>query len=167
VSLNGVLLEKWAIKTLLNLGYIGALDPLKNSRIEPPDSLIGCLFDGLDVPDGVGLYFVTGKVNNHDYRNGLSWNSILNRRTGQIVGMAFTFNGVHFAVTLIPIRAERLIGRLNSSGVVDYANAKVFYLRTSYSRARQLRRERFPSHGDHRCDKSVRVAESLHWLPTQ
>ena len=128
LTLSGMLLEKWAIKTLLNLGYIGALDPLNHTRLTPPEALVACLFDGAAVPDGMGLYFVTGTVNNQDYRTGLSWNSLFNpREGGGVVGMAFTLNGIHFVVTLVPIRAEALISRLTQVGVVDYSKAKVFY----------------------------------------
>jgi len=128
VTLNGVLLEKWSLKTLVNLGYIGALDHPAFARVELQDTLVRYLFRDIELKDGVGLYFLTGALSNESYQTGVSWNAIRNLGAGgEIVGMTFTFNGIRFVVSAVPVRAEQHIAAMGNVDGVDYSNAKIFY----------------------------------------
>ena len=127
-TLRGVLLEKWALKTFLNLGYVGGLDPEHHTRVLPEAGLITYLFRDTEVPTGIGLYFVTGAVSNHGYKIGLSWNAIRNMSdAGVIVGMTFTLNDVRFVVSAAPGPAEKRIARMGVVNEVDYSKAKILY----------------------------------------
>lgn len=128
ISLNGALLEKWALKTCINLGFIGALDQNTFARIAPPESLVREVFGDRTPPDGMGLYSVTGTVSNENYKVGLSWNAIRNVNAGgAVVGMTFTFNGVRFVVSVVPVRAEKLIAKMGVVKGVDYSKAETIY----------------------------------------
>src|SRR5205807_37502 len=81
VRLKGVLLEKWALKTFLNLGYIRGLNREQSNRIDAPEYLVRYLYRDEPVPEGVGLYFITGKLSNDTNTTmGVWWNSIHDRR---------------------------------------------------------------------------------------
>ena len=128
IALNGALIEKWALKTCINLGFIGALDQVAFTCIAPPESLVLEVFSNRTPSDGIGLYFVTGAVSNDNYKIGLSWNAIRNVSPGgNVVGMTFTFNSVRFVVSVIPVRAEQLIAKMGVANGVDYSKAKVIY----------------------------------------
>jgi hypothetical protein len=115
-TLDGRLIEKWALKTLFNLGYLGALDRPTFARLLPPADIIGCLFSDATVPEGAGLYLLSGGMTNEDYKTGLAWGPIRNHETRKVLGMTFTFNGVRFVVSMLPVRAE---DRIRANGVVD------------------------------------------------
>jgi len=88
ITLRGALLEKWALKTFFNLGYVGALHREQVGRLEPPRHIVEYLFRNSPVADGVGLYFVTGTVSSEAYGTGLSWNVIQNpRKLTEVFGM--------------------------------------------------------------------------------
>jgi hypothetical protein len=126
ITLQGPLIEKWALKTFLNLGFIGALDR-GVSRLTPPSNLVKSLFASDKLRNGLGLYFITGGVSNDGFKVGLAWNAIVNRKTGRPDGMTFTFNGLRLAVTAISLRAEAQIRGLGRLKGFDYSAAKVLY----------------------------------------
>ena len=125
-TLSGPLLEKWAVKTLFNLGFIGALDR-GVSRLIPAPELVRVLFSSRSLEDGAGLYFVSGGVSNDGFKVGLAWWAIANRTTGKPTGMMFTFNGVRLAVTIVGMRAETQLRGLGHAHGVDYAGATIIY----------------------------------------
>ena len=128
ITLNGQWLEKWALKTFFNLGYMRGLHREQPNRIDPPDHLVQCLFNDQPAADGVGLYFVTSKITNEDFEPGLWWNVIQNHNNlNQIFGMAFTFFGVRFVISILPIRAEDKIAAMGSINGFDYSTAKIVY----------------------------------------
>lgn len=128
ISLNGRYLEKWALKTFFNLGYIRGLHREQPNRIDPPPHLVRHLFLNEPVADGVGLYFVTGKVSNADFGSGLWWNAIQNPdNKAEIYGMTFTFFGIRFVVSIPPIRAEEKIAQMGLVKDFDYSSAKILY----------------------------------------
>jgi hypothetical protein len=128
ISLDGARLEKWALKTFFNLGFIRALHREQPNRLDPPANLVRYLFNDEPVTDGVGLYFVTGKVSNHDFGPGLWWNVIQNpNNLAEIFGMTFTFFGVRFAISIPPIRAEEKIAGLGLVNGFDYSSAKIIF----------------------------------------
>jgi len=128
ISLNGRHLEKWALKTFFNLGYIRGLHREQPNRIDPPPHLVRHLFLNESVADGVGLYLVTGKVSNTDFGPGLWWNAIQNpTNKAEIYGMTFTFFGIRFVISIPPIRAEEKIARMGLVKDFDFASAKILY----------------------------------------
>lgn len=128
ISLSGRHLEKWALKTFLNLGYIRGLHREQPNRLDPPANLVRHIYLDEPIADGVGLYFVTGKVSNQDFGPGLWWNVIQNpKNTAEIFGMAFTFFGVRFVISIPPIRAEDKIASLGQVNGFDYSSAKILY----------------------------------------
>ena len=132
VRLNGVLIEKWALKTFLNLGYIRGLSRVQSNRIDPRTDLVRYLYRNEPVADGVGLYFITGAVSSDmNTTTGLWWNSIdnrdLNEPTTKVFGMTFTFFGVRFVVNIAPIRAEEKIAAMGRVNDFDFSTASVSY----------------------------------------
>lgn len=128
ISLHGARLEKWALKTFFNLGFIRGLHREQPNRLDPPTRLVRYLFNNEPVADGVGLYFVTSKVSNQDYGPGLWWNVIQNpKNLAEIFGMVSTFFGIRFVISILPIRAEEKIAGLGLVNGFDYSNAKIIY----------------------------------------
>ena len=128
ITLQGRFLEKWALKTFFNLGYIRGLHREQLNRLKPPLEIVRYIFHNAPVADGIGLYFVTGKIANEEYGTGLWWNVIQNpQRLNEIFGMAFTFFGIRFVLSIPPIRAEEKIGLLGEVNGFDYSTAKIVY----------------------------------------
>ena len=128
ISLKGRFLEKWALKTFLNLGYMRSLHREQPNRLKPPPQLVRYIFQDAPVADGVGLYFVTSKITNENYGTGLWWNVIQNpKNLTEIFGMAFTFFGVRFVISIPPIRAEEKIAGLGQVNGFDYSTTKIVY----------------------------------------
>jgi hypothetical protein len=128
ISLRGRLLEKWALKTFLNLGYVRGLHRDRSNHLDPPPHLVHYIFRDGPIADGVGLYFVTGTVSNEDFPSGLWWNVIQHpEQREEIYGMAFTFFGVRFVVSIPPMRAEDRIAGLGKIKGFDYSTAKIVY----------------------------------------
>jgi len=128
IALNGRHLEKWALKTFFNLGYIRGLHREQPNRIDPPPHLVRHLFCNEPVAEGIGLYFVTGKVSNHDFDPGLRWNAIQNlNNSAEIYGMTFSFFGIRFVVSIPPLRAEQRIAAMGQVSGFDYASARILY----------------------------------------
>jgi hypothetical protein len=63
-TLDGRLIEKWALKTLFNLGYLGALDRPTFARLLAPADIISCLFSDAPIPEGAGIYLLSGAMTN-------------------------------------------------------------------------------------------------------
>lgn len=134
IKLNGRLLEKWALKTFLNLGYLRALHREQPNAIEPPESLISYIYRNTSIPDGIGLYHVSHSVGAHNIEAGLSWNVIRNAELPhQVVGLTFIFYGVRFAVVIEPVRAESKIKSMGLVGECDFSKSEVAYRPSSIS----------------------------------
>jgi hypothetical protein len=128
ITLRGYLLEKWALKTFLNLGYIGGLDPEHHTRLQPGENLVRYVFQETPAPIGMGLHFVTGAVSNDNFNVGLSWNGIRNlSRAGAIAGMTFTLNNVRFVVSAEAGPVEQRLAKIGLVNGVDYSRAKIYY----------------------------------------
>lgn len=130
IRLSGVLLEKWALKTFFNLGYIRGLNREQSNRVDPPVHLLRYLYQDEPVTEGVGLYFISGKVSNDsNTTTGVWWNSIHEHRerATTIYGMTFTFFGVRFVVSITPIRAEDKIAAMGKVNDFDFSTAKIVY----------------------------------------
>lgn len=128
ISLNGTYIEKWALKTFLNLGYLCALHREQPHRLEPRVDLVHYIFRNTDITEGVGLYFISGAISNHDYRAGVSWSVIQNReQLGEIFGLVLEFFGIRLVVSIALMRAENIITGLGEINGFDYATAGVFY----------------------------------------
>ena len=128
ITLNGRHLEKWALKTFFNLGYMRGLHREQANRLDPPSHLVRHLFSNEPAAEGVGLYFVTGKISNRDFGPGVWWNAIQNPdNKTEIYGMTFTFFGIRCVVSIPPIRAEQRIAAMGRVNDFDYASAKILY----------------------------------------
>jgi hypothetical protein len=126
INIRGHLLEKWALKTFVNLAYVGGLDPEHHIRMRPHEDLVRYVFQTSIPSNGLGLYFVTGAVSNDGFKVGLSWNGIRNL-SGALAGMAFTLSGVHFLVTAKPGPGEKRLRNVGLVGDIDYSQAKISY----------------------------------------
>ena len=102
-SLNASLLERWLLKTLINVGYGGSLFIGPNSTREgyPSDDLVRIAFGKTRFPEANGLY-VASKV-------GMSLNfsdtvqiATLLKDDKYIQGGRFTFRGVYMFLDLVP-----------------------------------------------------------------
>lgn len=128
IRLNGPRLEKWALKTLFNLGYVRGLHHGQATRLDPPEHLVRYIYREEPVAHGVGLYLVSSRVSNENYTTGLRWNAIHETKNPErIVGMTFVLSGARFIVSTYPIRGERhfvAMGRLHE---FDFSMANVVY----------------------------------------
>lgn len=128
LRVNGHNLEKWALKTFVNLGYLGALDPVEHIRIQPDGLIVRHIFENAPLPGGVGLYFIAGGLSNADFRVGLSWNGIRNLSAGgAIAAMTFTLNEIRFVISAVPGAAEERLREMGAVNGVDYSHSKIAY----------------------------------------
>ena len=127
ICLDGNRLERWALKTFTNLGYIGALDPHNHCRLPPPEDIVECLFRNRVLPEGIGLYLVSGSLTNHAFSTGLWWNVINNKVNGDVLGMSVSLSGLRFVLNVVPTRAEAKIASMGVVNGVDYGGANIYY----------------------------------------
>ena len=128
VSLNGYLLEKWALKTFLNLGYLQALHRDQSNPIEPPESLVRYLYRNSSVPVGVGLYHVSNTIGPANVEAGLSWNAIQTvQQPNHVRGVTMVFYGVRLVVAIDPLRSEDKIRNMGMVNGFDYSQSEVIY----------------------------------------
>jgi hypothetical protein len=119
ITLDGHLLELWSLKTLVNIGYVGGLDPHTHRRLRPTDELVEFIFRKRPVTEGVGLYFISGAIDNEDYQSGLSWNVINDSAAGNVLGMSFAFCRVRFVVSIVAGRAQSKIAAMATVNAAD------------------------------------------------
>jgi len=125
-------LEKWALKTFVNLGYLGALDQVGGIRIKPDDFVVRHIFQNAPLPRGVGLYSISGGLSNTDFEVSVSWNGIRNLSAGgTIAAMTFTLNEVRFVINALPGEAEERLREIGTVNDVDYSRAEITYRPTN------------------------------------
>jgi hypothetical protein len=128
ITLNGFRLEKWALKTFINLGYLKGLNLVQTNRLEPPEQIVRYIFRNEPIADGVGLYFVSGKVTDENYLAGMSWEALINAKNPtEVFGMTFAFHGLRFVISTPQGRAEARIAGLGVAKGVDYSKAQIAY----------------------------------------
>jgi hypothetical protein len=94
----------------------------------PPESLVRYVFCNASIPDGIGLYHVSGNIGPDTLDAGLSWNAIHNpERPNQVLGLILIFYGVRLVVSIPPLRAEELIRQMGVVDGFDYSAAQVAY----------------------------------------
>lgn len=118
-NINGWQLEKWALKTAINLTYLGAFGHRGN--IPTPEHL-AILFRERLIPDGMGLYLINGKLDSQEARAGVHWLDVRNSQTSELVAVKLILYGIQFLVALVPERADR---KVFSDG--EHANATFWY----------------------------------------
>jgi hypothetical protein len=125
---NGPNLERWALKTALNLGYLGALDPDNHSRLCPPPELVRSVYLGAPLPEGGGLYFISGRIANTDFKTGVSWKAVRNQTAGgAVAAVLLSFCGIQFAVNLSGGVAEKQLATLGVVDGIDYSSSQIVY----------------------------------------
>lgn len=132
IALNGRHLEKWALKTFLNLGYMRALHPDQEKNLIPPNYLVDHIYRDAPIPEGVGLYFISGSITNQDFNSGISWNVIRSQKKialgiHEVFGMVFILFGIRFAISTAHGRAEEKFRQMGKVGNFDYSQASVYY----------------------------------------
>jgi hypothetical protein len=128
ICVKGAYFEKWALKTMLNLWTLGVLDMGKN--VQPNPNLVDALFQSAGLSAPRGLYFIGGgTMANKTFKNGLAWNAIKNISDPQhpVVGMAFAFNDLNFAISISGVPAESALRTIGERRGVDYANWPIVY----------------------------------------
>jgi len=128
VRLNGVLLEKWALKTFFNLGYLRGFHGCKQvNPFQPPEGLVRYLYCNEPVADGIGLYLITG---NDRKATRVGWHAIHDQGEPdkrKLYGMRFSFFGARFVVNIVPQRVEQKIAAWGKVEDFDYSTAKAIY----------------------------------------
>lgn len=130
IKLNGRHLEKWALKTFFNLGYLRALHREQPNPIQPAESLVRYLYCDVPAPEGIGLYHITHSIGIDDLEAGVSWH-VIRSSQNTVAGLTFVFYGVRFAVVIEPVRAEEKLRRM--TGEFDFSNSEVTYRPASIS----------------------------------
>jgi hypothetical protein len=125
-KIQGVLLERWFLKTLINLvcvedGDIGWADG--SPRAAPPPALVDCCYGSARLLQPMGLYVITSigmELADRDY---LKFSPLL--EFGRIVAGIFEFRGFHF---LLSVRDEPLPnGLLQANGSKGSLPADLMY----------------------------------------
>lgn len=62
INLRGELVERWGLKTLINMGAAGWM----GQKLEPAPEIVSSIFGRSEIPDGCGLYSVDGVWRNED-----------------------------------------------------------------------------------------------------
>jgi hypothetical protein len=128
ITLDGIAIEKWALKTFFNLGFIRALHREQPNPITPPADLVRYLYRDGPIADGVGLYFVSGPISTDDLRPGVWWNAVQHpQRRHEVFGMTFTFFSLRFVISIRPCRAEDHIARMGEVNGFDFSKAQIAY----------------------------------------
>jgi hypothetical protein len=128
ITLNGWLLERWALKTFVNLGYVQKLHRGQPNMIEPPEWLVRYIFRNESIPDGIGLYHISDTVGPNNLYAGISWNSIQAvEKPNKVMGLSMIFYGVRFVVTVDPGRSENKIRKMGVANGFDFSKSQVAY----------------------------------------
>lgn len=122
ITVNGWKLEKWALKTAINLTYLGAFG---DRSVFPTLEHLEILFRERSVPDGMGLYLVGGTLDLGVASPGVHWIDIRDTETSELVAVKLTLNGLQFLACLVPERADK-------KTVSDYENAGGANMSLSY-----------------------------------
>ena len=104
IHLNGKHLERWALKTAINLSQLGVFG--KNINI-PSIEHLNYLYRNDDIPHGMGLYLISGELDTRLAKAGVLWLDIRNTITSELVAVKLTLNGVQFLVCLVAERADQ------------------------------------------------------------
>lgn len=130
--LRGTYLEKWALKTFLNLGYLGALDREQPNPLQPPESLVRYVYLNTPIAEGIGLYFVSSEINDRNYEAGVSWCSVRSRANpNQVCGMTLKFYGLRFVVSISPKLANEMIAGMGEVNDLNYSQEHISYRPTT------------------------------------
>ncbi|HEX9396851.1 MAG TPA: hypothetical protein VF943_08960 [Burkholderiales bacterium] len=128
IRVNGQLFERWALKTMINLGFVEALDLQQRSQLLPPPQIVEHLYQGVRRGRGAGLYYVASSVATEKLERGLSWRAVSDGNNPlAIVGMTFMFFGLHFVYMLPERRAEKKIAVWGEVDGINYSAGKITY----------------------------------------
>lgn len=119
LEINGKFLEKWAFKTYLNLGILGALDQCTFAKIEPVESLVRYIYCDSEIEQGVGIYSVGCNIHEDWIGDSVTWKAIRNEReNNNIIGMQLSICGLCFIINTNPVTAEEPIKIITSNGTM-------------------------------------------------
>jgi hypothetical protein len=104
LNLNGWNLEKWALKTAINLSNLGTFGEKTSA---PTMEHLHYIYRNDDIPDGMGLYLINGELDTRYAKAGVLWVDIRNTITSELVAVKLTLNGVQFLVCLVAERADK------------------------------------------------------------
>lgn len=106
LNLKGILLEKWLLKTAINLCHLGTFG---NKHNFPTHNHLEMLFQETSPPNGMGLYLVETSLSTKTARTGAHWLDIRDTSNSSLVAVKFSLNGLQFLVCLIDDRADKKI----------------------------------------------------------
>lgn len=130
-EINGVLLERWFLKTAIDILYVGLLKVDK-----PPRELVEIAYGIKKFPNGVGLC-IAGKIGGQriDSDDDLKFVPII-KNEDELVMCIFEFRGWKFVLPLIPLPIPYLLNFIDHSPsgyipvdnfITDFFKAKVVY----------------------------------------
>lgn len=113
--LEGELLERWLLKTVINMAAAGWLG---QQKLLPSVEIVRAIFGFENVPNKIGLYIVEGICPSHRPSGGTSFKPVSIRTPmGLILGGAYiSVNGMSFFVSL---NAD-IVARLESSEIPEF-----------------------------------------------
>lgn len=105
--IEGELLERWLLKTLVNVsaaGWISADKP------HPSDNIVRMIFGREPVPDKIGLYSVKGRDPEHRPAGGVGFTPLLmsTPKGSRLAGAYITIHGMPLLASLHPMLAEMM-----------------------------------------------------------
>jgi hypothetical protein len=120
-QINGRLLERWFLKTLINLvcvqdatlTWIGGLE-----RTKPPTPLVEQCFGLRPINPPHGMHAAVGAGQSIDFRDYVKFAPITKAGTVEIAGGMFEFHGLRFVMSLVDQDLEPFV-----NGVSDQADA--------------------------------------------
>ena len=104
LNLNGRFFEKWALKTAINLAYLGTFG---NNTKFPTLEQLHYIYRNDEISDGMGLYLIDSKIDTRFAKSGVLWVDIRNTETSELVAVKLTLNGVQFLVCLVDERVDK------------------------------------------------------------
>lgn len=120
ILINGKYLEKWALKTFINLGILGALDQENFTKIVPVKNLVRYIYCDDEIDHGVGIYFIGCKIYSEWLGDSVTWKALKNESdNNQIIGMQFSINGLCFIFNTNPVGTDEEIKIVSSRGIID------------------------------------------------
>lgn len=114
---EGELLERWLLKTVINVAAAGWTGPRK---LLPSHEIVAAIFGQASIPSGLGLYSVDGVDPNHRPSGGVSFTPIFLKHPGdsQLAGAYVALHGMPLLLAF----NDNLVRRLEAGDVPALVN---------------------------------------------
>lgn len=124
-KVNGLMLERWFLKTGMNLVYYDR-NQLKEDDETPTVSLLRVIYGEEKMEPHAGLYITFSSKQTFTSHNTIEF-SVLSDETGWIVGYRFTFQDFRFLVSLMPKKINSVKSDEGKMVSESWSNSELIY----------------------------------------